>query len=298
MTEAYTDHRRLGLDIREYRAGKLVNTFKGKRVSKSRMVGFGVPDDGRKLKVCLDDPEKIVNPEDNLCIEPHILLETVEKKGCLDTFGVEPRPKKLSPKQILIDEMFKPDKDGYSTWVSRQRLDESKLNWGSNGLMRHGVCWGDDRYMWDKQGKGAITALRTNGFSEDYLHGHERPIRKDIHKDVKSSCVVCGNRSSLVTDHKNDLYNDPRVLNKTTQTVDDFQCLCNHCNLQKRQVSKETTTSGKRVGATTIPSVAVFGVDFIKGDETFDRTDINAMVGTYWYDPVKFMKTLRKNLTK
>ena len=31
-------------------------------------------------------------------------------------------------------------------------------------------------------------------------------------------------------------------------------------------------------------------MDFIEGDETFDPKDPNAMVGTYWYDPVLFLK--------
>ena len=56
---------------------------------------------------------------------------------------------------------------------------------------------------------------------------------------------------------------------------------------------KKTKQTGKR-GATTIPSLAIFGVDFVEGDETFDETNIVAMVGTYWYDPVDFMKKLIK----
>ena len=59
-----------------------------------------------------------------------------------------------------------------------------------------------------------------------------RPIRDDIRKALKDQpCVVCGSRSSIVLDHKNDLYNDPRVLDTATQTIDDFQPLCNR-NLQ------------------------------------------------------------------
>jgi hypothetical protein len=109
-------------------------------------------------------------------------------------------------------------------------------------------------------------------------------------------CVVCGSRSDLVTDHKNDLYNDLRVLDRKTQTIEDFQCLCNHCNLQKRQVSKVTKETGKRIGATTIPSLAIFGVDFVEGDENIDESDVNAMVGTYWYDPVEFMKKIKEKI--
>jgi hypothetical protein len=52
----------------------------------------------------------------------------------------------------------------------------------------------------------------------------------------------------------------------------------------------------KRYGATNISSLSVFGIDFINGDETYDISDINAMKGTYWYDPVQFMKILKEKL--
>jgi 5-methylcytosine-specific restriction endonuclease McrA len=202
----------------------------------------------------------------------------------------------MSKKQIEVDHLFKPDERGCSEWVSRKKIAENKcLDWGKNGAARHGIYFGDKRYVWEKQGTQSITSLRTIGFSDNYLYGASRPIRKDIHTfHKKMGCVVCGSHSDLVTDHKNDLYNDPRVLCEDKQTIDDFQCLCNHCNLQKRQVSKKTKQTGKRIGATTIPSLAIFGVDFVEGDETFDLTNINAMVGTYWYDPVYFMKKLIK----
>ena len=173
-------------------------------------------------------------------------------------------------KQQAINELFKPNQDGI----------------------------GDNRYIWEKFPlKGKIQKIRTNGFNSNYLYGHERPIRYDIHKYYKSNrCVVCGSQSDLVTDHKNDLYNNPRVLDIKTQTLHDFQCLCNHCNLQKRQIAKKTMETGKRYGATNIAILKVFGIDFIEGDETFDKNDKNAMVGTYWYDPVRFMNYIKMSL--
>jgi len=54
--------------------------------------------------------------------------------------------------------------------------------------------------------------------------------------------------------------------------------------------------TGKRYGATNIPSLSVFGIDFIEGDETFDKDNINAMVGTFWHDPVKFMEYIKITL--
>ena len=46
------------------------------------------------------------------------------------------------------------------------------------------------------------------------------------------------------------------------QIKEDFQCLCNHCNLLKRQIARKTMETGKRYGATNIPSISVFGIDF------------------------------------
>lgn len=205
----------------------------------------------------------------------------------------------ITKTQKLVDSIFKPDLEGISEWVSREKLIESELNWGNNGNGRHGIYFGDNRYIWEKQGTRKITRLRTNGFNENFLYGANRPIREDIKKHhKKTGCVVCGSKSSLVVDHKNDLYNDPRVLNRRTQTIDDFQCLCNHCNLQKREICKITLRYGKRIGATSIPSLAVFGLDFIEGDESFDKNDINAMRGTYWHDPIEFMKKIKNNIIK
>ena len=40
--------------------------------------------------------------------------------------------------------------------------------------------------------------------------------------------------------------------------------------------------------------LTTFGVRFTKGDENYDENDINAMVGTYWHDPIDFLKECRK----
>ena len=124
-----------------------------------------------------------------------------------------------------------------------------------------------------------------------------RPIGNHIRALLKDKpCVVCGCTSNIEIDHKNDLYNDPRVNDVTTQTVDDFQPLCKHCNDQKRQVVKKMKETGKRYSALCIPSVAPFGIAFTRGDESFDTKSPTAMVGTYWYDPVDFMKKVRERL--
>jgi hypothetical protein len=203
--------------------------------------------------------------------------------------------KKKSEKKLQIDMIWNPNKDGVSDWIEREKWEGTCLDWGTNGTARHGIYFGDKRYKWDvKRGKHRkVIALRMIGFSDDVLYGANRPIRSDIKKHyMEKGCVVCGSNSDLVTDHKNDSYNDQRVLNTKTQTIDDFQCLCNHCNLQKRQIAKKTKETGKRIGATKIPQLYVFGIDFIEGDDTYDETAINPMKGTYWHDPIAFMNFL------
>ena len=201
-----------------------------------------------------------------------------------------------------VEMTFKSDENGISPWITTDRIRQGGLNWSNNGNQRHGVFFGVNKYLWEKKGRGEKTELRTVGYSDSFLYGAQRPISKKVYAFFKGTpCVVCGSNSSLVVDHKNDLYNDPRVLSEETQTINDFQSLCNHCNLQKREVAKKTRETGLRYGATKIPSVAVFGIDFISGDETFDEIDTNAMVGTYWYDPVefnKFIKNYYMNITR
>ena len=56
--------------------------------------------------------------------------------------------------------------------------------------------------------------------------------------------------------------------------------------------------TNKRYGANRIPQLSIFNIDFTSGNEDYDINDINTMIGTYWYDPIDFMKNIRENLNK
>ena len=130
------------------------------------------------------------------------------------------------------------------------------------------------------------------------LQESNHPIKKNIKDYYKNKpCVNCGSNTDLQCDHKNGLYNETRVLNINTQTLDEFQSLCRHCNCQKRQVEKKTRETSIRYGATKIPALKVLGIDFVEGDETINFEDINALKGTDWYDPVEFMKQVKIKLS-
>ena len=105
-------------------------------------------------------------------------------------------------------------------------------------------------------------------------------------------CVVCGSTAEIVCDHKNDLYNDERVLNVKTQLVDDFQPLCNHCNLQKRQVCKQEINAQKIYSAKNIPQFKIIPFVFPWEKKVFNVNNIQCKVDTYWHDPVEFNRKI------
>jgi len=107
-----------------------------------------------------------------------------------------------------------------------------------------------------------------------------------------NSCVVCGSKTEIVCDHKNDLYNDVRVLNSNTQCINDFQPLCNHCNLQKRQVCKNEINTQKIYSAKNIPQFKIIPFEFPWEKKVFDVNNIQCKVDTYWHDPVEFNRKL------
>jgi len=114
-------------------------------------------------------------------------------------------------------------------------------------------------------------------------------VRSDIkNKICQMRCAHCGMSDNIECDHKNDLKNDPRVLNRQTQEISDFQPLCNRCNKYKRTFIAETKKTGKRQGATKLG----YSVDFIKGDETFNDKDPQWHIGTYWGDCTAFKNSL------
>jgi hypothetical protein len=136
-----------------------------------------------------------------------------------------------------------------------------------------------------------------NGIIGIFVHSRrtntqKRPISQTIHKEITSlSCVVCGTQTTIC-DHKNDLYNDPRVLCVETQLISDFQPLCNHCNLQKRQVCKTEGQTAKLYSAKNIQRYKIYPFEFPWEKKAFDKTDIYCKNGTYWFDPVEFDKNI------
>lgn len=119
------------------------------------------------------------------------------------------------------------------------------------------------------------------------------PIRDDILKIIHlKSCIECDRKEDIICDHKNDLYNNERVLNTKTQLLSDFQPLCNGCNLLKRQINIEELENNKlySIKQKTKNSHITFVIPWEK--KTFDINNIHCKEETYWYDPEEFNRKL------
>jgi hypothetical protein len=99
-------------------------------------------------------------------------------------------------------------------------------------------------------------------------------------------------KTDIICDHKNDIYNDDDVLDSKKQQITDFQPLCNHCNLQKRQIFREEVVAGKIYSAKNLEKYRCWPFEFPWEKKAFDVKDITTKQDTYWYDPVEFDRKL------
>lgn len=202
----------------------------------------------------------------------------------------------------------------YTKIIPRIELSKyKKLNWGNNGI---GSRWANSRYnytvvyshnktkTYSENENDTIDPELVKEFIKDnvtekgiiglFVHSKrtnisKRPIRKDIIDSMKDlSCVCCGSKSDIVCDHKNDMYNDEDVLDTKKQKLEDFQPLCNHCNLQKRQIFKEEVANNKIYSAKNLMSYKMYEFEFPWEKKAFDIRDVNTKKDTLWYDPVEF----------
>lgn len=215
--------------------------------------------------------------------------------------------------------------DNFTKIISTEEIQSNypTLYWGGNGV---GSRWANQKFNYSVLYKNNSKAPRlysenesdkipdglladfikannnANGIIGIFVHSvrtntQKRPIRSDIHAEVvRKSCVVCGTHKT-VCDHKNDLYNDARVLQTNTQMVSDFQPLCEHCNLQKRQVCRTEEQTGKLYSAKNIETYRSYPFEFPWEKKAFDKNDIHCKIGTYWFDPAEFNRNINSYTT-
>ena len=210
--------------------------------------------------------------------------------------------------------------------VSKEHIDDYGISWGTNGVgsritggqFCYIVLYKNGKYrayppdveyntqefqnkhrlfmeqIEDQKGNAIVGVY----FIKPNEKNNNRPIRKDIRSwYIKQACVICASKSDLVVDHKNDLYNNSRVLDTKTQTFDDFQTLCNSCNLRKRAFAYKRNATNCLLSFRNIPQFSCFPALEWEPIGSFDPLDPDCLNDTYYYDPVAFMKRLKHHLS-
>lgn len=201
--------------------------------------------------------------------------------------------------------------NGYSTAISREDLATIPgLPMSTNGSNGFGARWGRNIFDYssvypkntknysanvvtddmvtniDRSGKHRVCGMFIWGRKRTKTS--QRPISAAIKKEItKGSCVACGS-NNVIPDHKNDFYNDKRVLSVHTQTLSDFQCLCEGCNLRKRNVCKQEKDKEKLFSANEIPCLNIGSPVYPWEKKAYNLEDPDCKKDTYWYDIIEF----------
>lgn len=209
----------------------------------------------------------------------------------------------------------------YTKIISRYDLKKYKcLDWGNNGV---GNRWANKKFNYTVIYHNGKTKTYSDNINDTinemlldkFVKNHSTnaigiigifvhslklntlyyPVSNKIKSIIKvQNCVSCGSYNNIICDHKNDLYNDKRVLSIKTQTVNDFQPLCNHCNLLKRQINKIERETNKLFSAKKLKKYEIIPFEFPWEKYHFDITNKNTKKESYWFSPVEFNNKLYK----
>ncbi len=203
----------------------------------------------------------------------------------------------MATQQELFLELAKPIENGISRWVNTSEFVGrysslellNGLSWGrkSSTLARTYIVETDKSITTGNK----IDRIRLNGFNTCHTSTHTQSIRNDIKQEIsKQRCVILGtNRScdhKTEVDHKDGRKDDSRIMNTSTQTINDFQPLSKPANDAKRQFCKECKKTNLRYDAKKLGYL----ISFTKGTINYDE-EIRC-IGCFWYDPVAFRKEL------
>lgn len=205
----------------------------------------------------------------------------------------------MPTQQELFLELANPNEEGVSRWVNTSEFVDkystlellNGLSWGrkSSPLAKKYIVEVDKTQTPGNK----IDRIRLNGFNNSHTSLHTQSIRSDIKKEIsKKRCIVLGTHRSCdhktEVDHKDGRKNDSRVMNTSTQKIDDFQPLSKPANDAKRQFCKECKETNLRYDAKKYMG---YPVSFTKGDINY--TEELGCIGCFWYDPIAFRKALK-----
>lgn len=152
----------------------------------------------------------------------------------------------MRPNFEKVVNLFQPDVDGYSNWVSVDDVINSGLSWTNNGNVRRGIAFGVNEYNWDfkRTTNRRIVEMRLIGYSQS--KSLSQKIRKDIIDELRQQtvsnfavdCIVPLVERDKEIDHRWGRKDSPKyhyVSDTNQQSIDDFQLLSHSHNQFKRE---------------------------------------------------------------
>lgn len=182
----------------------------------------------------------------------------------------------------LVLELFNPDDNGFSRWVKKNEC----VGKYQSLFPKNGNHWyrnvGLKKFIFEKRINNGDIEWRFNGLK--YNNG-DRSIRLDIWETTRNKpCVITGlklsNGHKIEVDHKDGRYPE-KVLNKDSQTLEDFQPLLESLNKQKRSDCLKCVKTGNRFDAKSKGCSISVKKGSLKYEGTCD--------GCYWYNPKDFL---------
>lgn len=152
----------------------------------------------------------------------------------------------MRPNLQKVVNLFQPDAEGYSNWVSVDDVINAGLSWSNNGNVRRGIAFGVGEYNWEfkRVNNRRIIEMRLIGYNQSALLNQR--IRKDIvdtlRRQTKSNfapdCIVPLVESDKEIDHRWGRKDSPKyeyISDIDKQSIDDFQLLSHSHNQYKRE---------------------------------------------------------------
>ena len=196
-------------------------------------------------------------------------------------------------KSDRVKQLFRPNKNGESDWVSVSEFAEAGLTWTTNGNMRRGVAFGMSDYKWDVKrvggGRSAVVALRMVGRNDDTSFDQVITPSVRNHFEGVTHCNL-----SMLPIPKPDREVDHRFGNKShpdyvelykpeNQTPQHFQLIHRVLNLQKRQMCIKCVENNSRPAHPTL--------GFVEGNES--HADRFPCSGCYLAQPERYRSSTK-----
>ena len=193
--------------------------------------------------------------------------------------------KRLNYEKVI--ELFNPNSDGISKWVSVDDFASVELKWGNNGHGRHGVFFNVSQLKWEKKTADStttVTHLRTVGWNTTAAFDQRISPKVKKHFEGKNLCSI-----SLLPISKTLREIDHRYGNKThpdyvalygskDQDPKNFQLIFSVLNSAKRQICKVCCETKIRPAHPTL--------GFVEGDQT--HADRFPCKGCYLAEPERY----------